>query len=352
VALAARDRGYDVHVATPRGRSDETIRGSGLPWHEIILGRGVHVVRDPLAVLQLVQLYRRLRPDLVHHIGMKTVLLGMLATRAARVPAIVNAIMGLGSAFDDHRPISRAVHFGLQHLLGHRRMRLTFENAEDRETFVRRKWIAPEQAVLIRGSGVDPLEFSPPPQPPADTPLVLFAARLLTTKGVPEFVAAARMLSARGIAARFAVAGEPDPKNPDSIPEAELARWRSEGVVEVLGYRSGMPDLMRSASLFVLPSYYREGVPKALMEAASTGLAVVTTDMPGCRDIVVDGETGLLVPPRDVDSLAAAIERLLADPERRNEMGRKGRQRMVEHFAVAHVARETLATYDALLTPR
>lgn len=349
IALAAREHGYDVHVATPRGRLAESIADAGLPWHPILLTRGIHVVRDALAVPQCALLYRRLRPDLVHHIAMKPVLFGMLATHAARVPAVVNAIMGLGSAFDDRQLIGRMMHFAFDHLLRHPRMRYTFENADDRETFLRQGWLSPEEAVLIRGSGVDPVEFSPPSHPPTGTPLVLFAARLLTTKGVAEFVAAARILSARGIVARFAIAGRPDPKNPDSISESDFLRWKSEGVVEILGHHNDMPALLRTASLFVLPTYYREGVPKALIEAAASGVAAVTTDTPGCRDIVVDGETGLLVPPRDVESLVKAIELLLRDAERRNEMGHKARLRVLEHFAVEHVVRETLATYEALL---
>lgn len=351
IALAARERGYDVHVATPRGPMVETIASSGLSWHPIMLTRGISVVRDALAIPQCALLYRRLRPDIVHHIAMKPVLFGMLATHAAHVPVVVNAIMGLGSAFDNRRLIGRMLHFAFDHILGHPRMRFTFENADDRETFLGLGWLSPDQTVLIGGSGVDPVEFSPPSHPRTGTPLVLFAARLLATKGVADFVEAARKLAARGIAARFAIAGQPDPKNPDSVRESDLARWKAEGIVEILGHSSNMPDLLRSASLFVLPTFYREGVPKALLEAAATGLAAVTTNTPGCRDIVVDGETGLLVPPRDVDALATAIEQLLNDARRRNGMGRKARERVLAHFAVEHVVRETLATYEALLTP-
>lgn len=349
IALAARDHGYDVHVATPRGRLVETIAGSGLQWHPIMLARGINVVRDALGMSQCALLYRRLRPDIVHHIAMKPVLFGMLATHVVHVPGVVNAIMGLGTAFDDRRLIGRMLHFAFDHILGHPRMRFTFENDDDRETFLRLGWLSPDQTVLIRGSGVDPVEFSPPPHPPTGTPLVLFAARLLATKGVADFVEAARRLAARGISARFAIAGRPDPENPDSVGESDLARWKAEGIVEILGHHGDMPDLLRSASLFVLPTFYREGVPKALLEAAATGLAAVTTNTPGCRDIVVDGETGLLVPPRDVDALATAIELLLSDPERRNEMGRSARERVRVHFAIEHVARQTLAIYDGLL---
>jgi glycosyltransferase involved in cell wall biosynthesis len=350
LALAARERGYDVHVATPDGRLREAIAKHDLPWHRIVVKRKTHLLREAWAVPDLAALYRRLRPALVHHIALKPVLYGTIAARLARVPAVVNAVTGLGYAFDERRartPIGMAVTFAFGRLLRHPRMRFIFQNAEDREVFVGRGWIAPEAAVLIRGSGVDPLQFAPPEHAPEGVPLVVLASRLLASKGVAEFVEAARRLRGQAL---FAIVGEPDPDNPETITAAQLDAWRGEGAVETWGRRADMPAVLREASLFVLPTYYREGVPKALIEAAAAGLPAVTTDTPGCRDIVVDGETGLLVPPRDVDALTAAIRALLDDPPRRRAMGRAARERVLAHFTIEQVVEATFATYRALLT--
>lgn len=352
LALAARDRGYDVHVATPRGRRLETILEHRFAWHEIVMQRRTHVIREALSVPNLVRLYRRIRPDLVHHIAIKAVLYGTIAARMARVPAVVNAVAGLGYAFDERRArslLGRALTISFAAALRHPRMRVIFQNVEDRDVFLRRGWIGPEQAVLIRGSGVDTEVFTPPAAPPPEPPLIVFASRLLASKGVAELVEAARLVRERGVSARFAIVGEPDPDNPETITGEQLEAWRREGFVETWGRRGDMPDVLRQATLFALPTYYREGVPKALIEAASSGVPSITTDTPGCRDIVADGETGLLVPPRDAKALADAVVSLLRDPELRGRMSRAARARVLEHFSLQRVIDDTLAIYRELL---
>jgi glycosyltransferase involved in cell wall biosynthesis len=349
LALAARERGYDVHVATPEGRLQEVIAQHGLPWHRIVVRRKTHLLREAWAVPNLVALYRRVRPALVHHVALKPVLYGTIAARIARVPAVVNAVAGLGYAFDERRArtlMGRGVAFAFGRMLRHPHMRFIFQNEEDRDVFVGRGWIAPGAAVMIRGSGVDPSVFAPPAHPPEGAPLVVLASRLLASKGVAEFVEAARRLRGQ---ARFAVVGAPDPDNPETITAGQLEQWSAEGAVETWGRRADMPGVLREASLFVLPTYYREGVPKALIEAAATGLAAVTTDTAGCRDIVVHGQTGLLVPPRDVDVLTAAISRLLHDAALRRDMGHAARERVLAHFTIEQVVQSTMETYQALL---
>lgn len=353
LALAAREHGYDVHVATPDGRLREVIDRHGLPWHRIVVRRRTELLREAWAVPNLYSLYRRLRPALVHHIALKPVLYGTIAARFARVPAVVNAVAGLGYAFDARRsrtPIGLAVSFAFGRMLRHPRMRFIFQNADDRAVFVDRGWIPGDAAGLIRGSGVDPVVFAPAEGSPPGPPLVVLASRLLASKGIADFVEAARRLRMRGSEARFAIIGEPDPDNPETITAAQLAEWKAEGVVETWGRRTDMPDVLRQASLFVLPTYYREGVPKALIEAAATGLPSVTTDTPGCRDIVAGGETGLLISPRDIEALTAAIERLLSDTDLRERMGRAARERVLAHFTIDQVVRATLRTYETMLS--
>ena len=351
LALAARERGFDVVVATPSGRLAEVIQQHGFEWHEVVVRRKTNVVREAWAVPDLYRLYRKVRPDIVHHIAIKAVLYGTFAARLARVPAVVNAVTGLGYAGDERRArslLARALRFSFDQLLKHPRMRVIFQNVEDRDTFLQRGWIDPENAILIRGSGVDTNVYTPAQQRPDGPPLIILASRLLRSKGVAEFVEAARRIRARGIDARFAIVGEPDPDNPETITTADLESWRREGAVEVWGRRADMPGVLREASLFVLPTFYREGVPKALIEAAAAGLPAVTTDTAGCRDIVVDNVTGLLVPPRDVDALTHAIAELLEDPARREAMGRAARERVVNEFSLDHVIAQTMAVYESL----
>jgi glycosyltransferase involved in cell wall biosynthesis len=200
---------------------------------------------------------------------------------------------------------------------------------------------------LIRGSGVDVSRFTPAPEPDG-TALVVLPARLLRDKGVIEYVEAARRLRADGVEARFALVGEPDPKHPAAISRADLERWQAEKVVEYWGWREDMVEVFQHCHLVCLPSY-REGMPKALLEAAACGRAIVSCDVPGCREAVRDGDNGLLVPPRDSASLAAALKRLLQDAALRQRMARRSRERAVEEFSVEKVVADTLSVYQGCL---
>jgi len=326
------------------------IQRHGLRWHEIKLRRKPRLVRDALSLPDLIRLYASVRPDLVHHIALKAVVIGTVAARLAGVPAVVNAITGLGYAFDEHHryPFGPAV-TSTFHFMRHPHSRFIFQNVEDREIFLRHGWSNEAQAVIIRGSGVDPATFFPPTRGRSGRSLVVFASRLLRSKGVAEFVEAARRLKVLGFDARFAVIGDADPESEDSINSAEVESWREAGSVEVWGPRNDMPAIFREASLCVLPTYYREGVPKVLIEASASGIPSITTDTPGCRDIIVDGETGLLVPPRDVSALTDGIAALLRDPDRRRLMGERARERFLSHFTLDRVITATFGTYEALL---
>jgi glycosyltransferase involved in cell wall biosynthesis len=355
VAVAARRAGFDVHVATPDGPAVPAIRDAGLEWHPIHLSRsGTRPLEESRSVHELWQLYRRLRPDVAHHVTPKVVLYGTTAARLARVPGVVNAISGLGHAFAGTgsaiSPLRMAASTGYRLLLRHPRMRVIFQNEDHRRLFVAHRWIRDDEAVLIRGSGVDTAVFAPRERESA-RPLVVLAARMLRTKGVGEFVEAARLLHDRGVAARFALVGSPDPGNPATVTEAELREWSGEGVVEHWGFRNDMARVYAEADVACLPSY-TEGMPKSLIEAAACGLPIVATDEPGCRGVVRDGENGLLVPVGAVPELAAALERLIADPALRARLGAAGRALAVSEFDIEHVVAAHLAVYDALTIGR
>ncbi len=210
-------------------------------------------------------------------------------------------------------------------------------------------WGVPDgQVRLIRGAGVDTQHYTPRPEA-GGIPLVLLPARLLWDKGVGEFIEAARRIRAAGLPARFVLAGAPDLANPASVSEATVKAWVDEGVVEWWGHRDDMPETFGASAIVCLPSY-REGLPKSLLEAAACGRPIVTTDVPGCREVVLDGDNGYLVPARDVPSLVLALTRLIGDPEQRRLMGERGRLRAEAEFSQQRVCAETLAVYRELLS--
>lgn len=352
LAAAARDAGYDVHVATPPGSLVAKICAEGFTFHPIPMVRsGMHLLRELRTLWALVRLYRRLGPDLVHHVTIKPVLYGGIAARIARVPAIVSAITGLGYVFSTRRKrtrlLKRLVKIGYRSAFRHPNIAVVFQNPDDRADFLRENIVRSQCAVLIKGSGVDMREFAPRAVPAAGSPLVICASRMLYSKGIGDFVAAAEQLLRAGLKARFALVGDSDPANPKSISHAELAAWASDTGIDWWGPREDMPKIMAQADVVCLPSY-REGVPKVLIEAAAAGRAIVATDVPGCREIVRHEENGLLVPPRDITALAAALERLITDPSLRARMGARGREIAVLEFSLEHVIRETLAVYKRL----
>jgi glycosyltransferase involved in cell wall biosynthesis len=232
-------------------------------------------------------------------------------------------------------------------LMAGRKSRVIVQNPTDQALLCRLGIVNPRQVTLIRGSGVDTDRFAPCPEP-AGKPIVMLASRLLWPKGVGVFVEAARQLLRAGVEARFVIVGEGDEENPSSIPRSQLEAWNAEPGIEWWGRQTDMPAIYGQAQIVCLPSHYGEGVPKALIEAASCGRPIVTTDAPGCRDIVEQGINGYLVPVRDSAAVAEAIQRLLGDPDLRLRMGRAGRNRVQKIFSIDRVIAETLAVYGAL----
>jgi glycosyltransferase involved in cell wall biosynthesis len=353
VAVAARDAGYDVHVATAPGEGTALIRAHGLPYHPLRLSRGgTNPFRELLAFLQIARMLQRLQPDLVHLVTVKPVIYGGIAARLTRVPAVVAAISGLGHVFvEDNlrtRAVRRLVTAAYRVALHRERLKVIFQNTSDRDALTHLAAVPLDRAAMIRGSGVDLREYRSVPEP-GGTPTVTFASRLLRSKGVCEFVAAAQRLRESGVLARFQLIGDADPDNAASVTAAEIEDWRRGGVVEILGHRHDIAEVFAASNLVVLPSYYGEGLPKVLVEAAACGRAVVTTDMPGCRDAVEPGTTALLVPPRDAPALAQAMRTLLEDPARRRAMGVAARALAEREYPIEHIVAQHLQLYRSLL---
>jgi glycosyltransferase involved in cell wall biosynthesis len=352
-AIEAREQGFDVFVLTRVQDHAGQITGSGLQLLPIEIGRGVsNPVTELNALSSVVRSYRLVRPDIVHHIALKPIVFGTVAARLAGIRRVVNAPVGMGFVFSSGslraRLLRPAVRAALRLLLNPEGSRVVFENRDDLCEAVKDRLVSSEDAVLIRGAGVDLDRFHSGPVA-AGVPTVVLVARMLREKGIEDFVEAARILRDRRVAARFLVAGAPDLGNPGAISESELRRWHEEGVVEWIGRRNDVEAVLASAHIACLPSYYREGLPKSLLEGLAAGLPIVTTDVPGCRETVLVGENGLLVPPRDPARLAKALATLIGDADMRARFGARSRQLAEAEFGTAKVSEATLALYRALL---
>lgn len=357
IAVAAREAGYDVHVAAALDPAlDQNTRSlltaAGISLHEFRLSRsGAHPLEIAREFFELLGLYRRLRPDIVHLVTLKPILLGGLAARFLRISCVVLAVPGRGSVFSARgvRATLRRWTANVLYRLAYRRgkSRIIIQNDEDRRYFVSRGVFAERDVRLIRGSGVDPAQLVPSPEPPG-APVVVLASRMLKEKGIADFVAAAAILRQRVPGVRCVLVGAPDHGNPNSHSREEIEGWAQSGVVEWWGFRSDIAEVFRSCHIVCLPTYYGEGVPKVLIEAAAYGRPIVTTDTPGCRDIVVHERNGLLIQPRDVKGLANALERLLFDRHARAYMGACGRERVRSEFTIDLVAERTIDIYREL----
>jgi glycosyltransferase involved in cell wall biosynthesis len=361
VARAARDAGFGVVVAARVRVHGEQIRREGFALRPIAWRRrGDGLVGAVRAINDIARLYRAERPDIVHHVALKPVLFGGLARRLAfrgssTPPVSIDSIMGLGSGFSAASFAARfrepSLGTALRLAAGKRPGRVVVQNPEDRAALVG-LGIDPERIVLIRGSGVDIGHFVPLAEPNSATVTVALVSRMLREKGVLDAIAAIRLLRARGLTIELLLAGPTDQDNRSSLSAELLSSLGEQPGVEWLGPVADVRTIWRRAAIAVLPSTYGEGVPKALLEAAACARPIVATDVPGCREVIRPGETGILVRPHDVGGLADAIATLAGDPARRSSMGRAGRA-LVEHdFAEEIVARETLALYRGALNER
>lgn len=344
-AAAARAQGWRVSVLTHEGQAAAALRREGFEVHGVDFKRArLNPVAELRLLLDIARLYRRLKPDLVHHVALKPIVLGTLAAMLADVPAIINAPVGLGYVFSSDqfkaRLLRPLVRQALHRLIGARKALAIFENEEDRAEAVRARALPLDRTIVIGGAGVDVRTFLPVPKPAHPVRIVL-GARLLRQKGILDFIEAARLLRSRHVQAELVVAGAPDTENPNALTRAEL----EDPAINWVG-RVDMVPLLESAHVACLPTFYREGLPKFLLEAMASGLPCVTTRVVGCREAVIDGETGLLVPPRDPVALADALERLIRNPDLRARMGAAGRARAETLFADEVVCAATLAVYE------
>jgi len=317
--------------------------------------RSLNPFRELALVAWLWRLIRREQADVVHSFTIKCVVYGGLIARFAGA-ASINSVAGMGYVFARDmlkarvlRPVVRGL---LRAALRDKRARLILQNPDDVRYFARTGIVSRERIRLIRGTGVNCSNFVPRDDEQATVkgPMkVLLAARLLWDKGVGEFVEAARVLQAEKRPVQFYLAGAPDPVNPTAVPEKTIWAWQAEGLVHWLGHVTDMPALLAGADIVVLPSYYGEGLPKILLEAAACARPLITTDMPGCREAVTDGVNGLLVPAQDAMALARAIACLQDDPARARSLGQAAREKVLAEFDQDIVSAQTLEVYDEIV---
>lgn len=350
-ARAAREAGFDVAVATRVQAHGERILAEGLrlvpmDWRR----RSLNPFSELGVIASLVRLYRREQPALVHHVALKPVLYGALAAVLTGVPARVDALTGLGFIFMSNGPVARLLRPLVSAWMGFlsRRGRgvVLVENRDDAALLAARGMAPAERITVVRGSGVDLDRYRPLPEPQGPMTVAL-VARMLADKGVETLVEAQRLLRRRDVAIEVLLAGMPDPGNPTTIAESQLREWAGEPGITWLGQVSDIREVWARAHIAVLPSR-REGLPMALMEAAACGRPLVATDAPGCRDVAIQGETGLLVPVDDAEALAVALATLAGDADLRRRLG-AGARRLVEGEMSAESVRQRLiGIYQAL----
>jgi glycosyltransferase involved in cell wall biosynthesis len=358
-ALELAAQGHEVVMLSPPGDYGPRFAEHGLRWISLAMDRAsLNPLREAMTLRALVHALKRERPALLHSFTMKCAVYGGLASRLAGVPAVVNAVAGMGYVYASDRLKARLLRPMVSALMrgtlasGH--SRLILQNPDDAKAFAR---LVPEQRIrVIRSSGVDTGRFFPRDEvaPAGSAPgtrlRVVLAARLLWEKGVGDFIEAARILKQSGREIECILAGMPDPGNPRSVPREQVEAWVAEGLVTWLGHVEDMPTLLRSVDVMALPSYYREGVPKSLIEGAASGLALVTTNLPGCREIVPkDDVDGLHVPPRDAGLLAQRLAMLDDDRVLLRRLGKRARENSLAHFDERAVISRTIAVYNELL---
>lgn len=343
LAVAASEAGFEVVVVTKVYEHGEAIHRAGLRVIPFEMSRrSMNLLQEWQVLVRLIAIYRKEKPDLIHHVAMKPVVYGSFAAYFSGTGHVVNAMAGMGWLFTSGNIRARLVKH-LVRLLFRILLSPTRVIVQNPDDAVLMADVGVKNVHLIRGSGVNTAVFCPGPEP-IGAPLVVLPARMLWDKGVGEFVEAARQLKERGIVARFALVGEPDPENPATVSKAQLIVWHDESAVEWWGQRADMVQVYAQAHVVCLPSY-REGLPKTLLEAASCGLPIVTTNVPGCRETVRNGTNGLLVPVRDASALAEALARLIVDSDMRRRMGKCGRALALGEFSQEQIIAETLAVY-------
>ena len=349
IAIAALQAGWDVTiVCKDTGRLRE-VEDLGLKVIELPINpTGMNLRQELRTFWFLYNLYTKNKDAVVHHVGLKDILWGGLAAKLAGVRGVVNAVSGLGAVFSGGKMgmTAKGILAVMRFANRRKRLKVIFQNQEDKNLFLQHRVITEDQIEFIKGSGVDLNEFKYVPEPESKTLKVVFTARMVKEKGVIELIEAAERLRKEyegrvefWLCGRLAV-------NADAISKEELESRCSEGYIKWLGFQKDIKTILEQCHIMAFPSYYREGVPKSLIDVCAVGRPIVTTNSIGCKDVVDDGVNGFLVPIKDSEALADKLRILIEDKDLRIKMGKASRQKAEQEFAIEKVVQKHLAIYD------
>lgn len=364
VALAAQKAGWDVTIVTADTGKLKDIEAVGLKTINLPMSRsGMNIMEELKTLNFLRKLYAKEKPDVVHHVGMKTILWGTLAARFAKVKGVVNAISGLGGFFaeDNTSIMAKVVPLVLRFSHDRKNLLCIFQNDEDKGLYVKNKIIKEKQARYIKGSGVDLKEFGYTPEPVVNENedqnensvkklRVILTARMIVEKGIFILTEAAERLRPKyeDKVAFLLVGGIDD--HPGAITKEQLDAVCDGKYIQWLGYRTDVKELLQSSHIVAFPSYYMEGLPKSLIEADAIGRPVITCNSVGCKEAVIDGHNGYLIPTKDVDALVEKLDILLSNAKLRQKMGRNSRAYAEANFSLDMVIEKHLEIYEELVT--
>jgi glycosyltransferase involved in cell wall biosynthesis len=355
MAEAVQRAGWEVWIAAEGNASPQRMLDARMKYIRLEdSGGNWNLIKSICALKRLRSALCDVNPEIVHFVYLKNVLIGSILARICKTHAVLGAVTGLGSLFAENRLFYRLARLGVIRGMSwgfhHPNAVLAVENMDDRNYFVSHLVLPEDRTVIIPGAGVELAEIIAVPEPEG-IPIILCAARMIRDKGIFVLAEAARLLKSRGVQFELWLAGGTDTGNPSAITSEELTAIEAEGTAKWLGHRCDISVLMGAATIFCLPTYYREGLPRVLVEASAAGLPIVTTDVPGCREVVTPGSNGMLVPPRDATALADALQCILEDDEKRQMMRIASRRIFEERFTSNAVRAALNQCYAKLSIP-
>ncbi|MEM6724663.1 MAG: glycosyltransferase family 4 protein [Bacteroidota bacterium] len=356
IALEAQRRGYDVTVFAEDTGDGIKIKEHGLKFIALPMVRSSTALLAEFKALRFFfKTYRKERPDIIHHVALKPVTYGSLATRFIKIPVVINALSGMGYVFADNGARSVIKNFVLsifKFAFNNPRLRFIFQNTDDLNLLLDTANVPKSRCYMIKGSGVELDQFAFSEEPVQEPIRILLPARMLWDKGVGEFIGAAKILKPKyGDRVEFILAGNADTGNLTGISEEELLEINKEGFVEWIGFQTNMIQVLTDSHIICLPTFYREGVPKALIEACAIGRPIVTTDVPGCRDLVQDGKSGYVVPIKNAEAVAEALEKMIEDKSLRLQMGKTAREIAETEYSLDIVLDKHFNIYEGTEKP-